>query len=511
MPGPRLPMRKILDVLRLSAAGMSKRQIAASLGVGATAAGECIRRARRAGLGWPLPEGLADEALEVRLYPPPTVAAKDRRPQPNWAAVHRELRRPGVTLQLLWEEHRAVHHDGYGYSRYCELFRAWEARLSPTMRQSHVAGERLFVDYAGTTLDVIDGTTGEVRTVQLFVAVLGASSLTYAEATWTQGLSDWIGSHTRTFAFIGGVTAMVVSDNLRSGITKACFYEPAVNRTYAEMAAHYDTAIVPARPYRARDKAKVEVAVQIATRFIIAKLRNRQFFSLAALNVAIAELVARINNRVSRHLGASRRALFDELERSALKRLPAEPYVFAEWKECRVGLDYHVEIDKHYYSVPHPLLREKVWARITARTVEVFHRGQRVAAHVRSSANRKHTTVREHMPSSHRRYADWTPERLKRQAGEIGRHTAALVEIILRERAHPEQGFRASIGILRLAKTFGRERLEAACSRAIEIGSRSYSSVNSILKNNLDRRRPATPADGPAIAHDNIRGPTYFN
>jgi transposase len=503
-------MRKILDVLRLSAAGMSKRQIAASLGVSATAAGECIRRARRAGLGWPLPEGLADEALEVRLYPPPTVA-KDRRPQPDWTAVHRELRRPGVTLQLLWEEHRAVHHDGYGYSRYCELFRAWEARLSPTMRQSHVAGERLFVDYAGTTLDVIDGTTGEVRTVQLFVAVLGASSLTYAEATWTQGLSDWIGSHTRTFAFIGGVTAMVVSDNLRSGITKACFYEPAVNRTYAEMAAHYDTAIVPARPYRARDKAKVEVAVQIATRFIIAKLRNRQFFSLSALNVAIAELVAQINNRVSRHLGASRRALFDELERSALKRLPAEPYVFAEWKECRVGLDYHVEIDKHYYSVPHPLLREKVWARITARTVEVFHRGQRVAAHVRSSANRKHTTVREHMPSSHRRYADWTPERLKRQAGEIGHHTAALVEIILRERAHPEQGFRASIGILRLAKTFGHERLEAACSRALEIGSRSYSSVNSILKNNLDRRRPATPADGPAIAHDNIRGPTYFN
>jgi transposase len=490
---------------------MSKRQIAASLGVSATAAGDCIRRARRAGLGWPLPEGLKDEALEARLYPPPTAAAKDRRPQPDWAAVYRELRRPGVTLQLLWEEHRAANPDGYGYSRYCELFRAWEARLSPTMRQSHVAGERLFVDYAGTTLEVIDGATGEVKTAQLFVAALGASSLTYAEATWTQGLSDWIGSHTRAFAFIGGVPAMVVSDNLRSGVTKACFYEPAVNRTYAEMAAHYNTAIVPARPYRARDKAKVEVAVQIATRFIIAKLRNRQFFLLTALNAAIAELVAQINNRMSRHLGASRRALFEDVERSALKRLPAEPYVFAEWKECRVGLDYHVEIDKHYYSAPHQLLREKVWARITARTVEVFHRGQRVAAHVRSSANRKHTTVREHMPSSHRRYADWTPERLKRQAGEIGRNAAALVEIILRERAHPEQGFRACLGILRLAKTFGRERLEAACERALEIGARSYSSVNSILNNNLDRRRPATPADGPAIVHDNIRGPTYFH
>src|SRR5262249_18641274 len=250
------------------------------------------------------------------------------------------------------------------------------------------------------------------------------------------------------FAFPGGVRGMGVPYNRPRGITKACFYEPAVNRPYAEMAAHYNTAIVPARPYRARDKAKVEVAVQIATRFIIAKLRNRQFFSLCALNEAIAELVAQINTRMSRHLGASRRALFEDLERSALKPLPAEPYVFAEWKECRVGLDYHVEIDKHYYSVPHQLLREKVWARITARTVEVFHRGKRVAAHVRSSSNRRHTTVREHMPSSHRRFADWTPEQLKRRAGEIGPSTSALVQIILRERPHPEQGFRSSIGII---------------------------------------------------------------
>src|SRR6201995_5582890 len=462
---------------------------------------------------WPLPEDITDESLEARLYPAATAttAMSARRPQPDWAAIHRELRRPGVTLQLLWEEHRAVNPDGYGIRRYCELYRAWEARLSPTMRQSHVAGERMFVDYAGTTLEVIDASTGEARTVQLFVAALGASSYTYAEATWTQGLSDWIGSHTRAFAFIGGAPAMVGSDNLRSGITKACFYEPAVNRTYAEMAIHYGTAIVPARPYRARDKAKVEVAVQIATRFVIAKLRNRQFFSLSALNAAIAELVAQINNRVSRDLGMSRRALFEDLERSALKPLPAEPYVFAEWKECRVGLDYHVEIWKHYYSVPHQLLREKVWARITARTIELFHRGKRVAAHVRASSNRKHTTVREHMPSSHRRYVDWTPERITRQAGEIGRNTSALVEIILRERTHPEQGFRACVGILRLVKTYGRERLEAGCRRALEIGAPSYSSVNSILKNNLDRQRPATPADGPAIAHDNIRGPTYFH
>ena len=513
MPGARLPMRKIRDVLRLSAAGLSKRKIAASLGISATAAGDCLRRAGRAGVVWPLPEGITDEILEARLYPAATAIAamSARRPRPDWAAIHRELRRPGVTLQLLWEEHRATCPDGYGYSRFCELYRAFEARLSPTMRQTHVAGERLFVDYAGATLAVIDPSTGAALPAQLFVAALGASNYTYAEATWTQGLADWIGSHTRAFAFLGGVTAMVVSDNLKSGVAKACFYEPAVNRSYAEMAAHYDTAIVPARPHKPRDKAKVEAAVQVATRFIVAKLRNRRFFSLTALNVAIAELVAQLNARVSRHLGASRRALFEELDRPALRSLPAEPYVFAAWKQCTVGLDYHVEIDKHYYSAPHGLLREKVWARVTTRTVELFHRGKRVAAHVRASSNRKHTTVRDHMPSSHRRYADWTPERLRRQAGEIGDCAAALVEIILRERAHPEQGFRASIGILRLAKTYGRERLEAACRRAIAIGARSYSSVHSILKNDLDRRRPATPADGPSIVHDNIRGPAYFN
>jgi transposase len=511
MPGQRLPMRKIRDVLRLSAGGMSNRQIAASLGIGATAAGGFLRRARNAGIGWPLPAELTDEALEARLYPPSPVAPGDQRPLPDWPAIHRELRREGVTLQLVWQEHRAVHPDGLGYSRFCELYRAWNRRLSPTMRQTHVAGERLFVDYAGTTLPVIDGTTGEVFTAQLFVATLGASSYTYAEATFTQGLADWIGSHVRAFSFFGGVSGMVVSDNLKSGITKACFYEPAVNRSYAELAAHYDTAVVPARPYKPRDKAKVEVAVLLATRWIIAKLRNRQFLSLGELNGAIRDCVTQLNARVSRHLGASRQALFDELERPALKKLPAEPYVYAEWKECRAGLDYHVEVKKHYYSVPHGLLREAMWVRITARTVEVFHRGKRVAAHVRSSSNRKHTTVREHMPSSHQRYADWTPERIQRQANGIGPQASALIEIILREKTHPEQGFRACIGILRHTKAYGPERLEAACGRALEIGARSYTSVTSILKTNLDRQRPAPATDGSAITHTNIRGPHYFH
>ena len=511
MPGARLPMRKIRDVLRLGAGGMSKRQIGASLSIGPTAAGDCIRRARRAGLSWPLPEALSDEALERLLYPPPQLAARNRRPQPDWPAIDRELRRAGVTLRLLWEEHRSAHADGYGYSQFCELYRAFKARLSPTMRQLHVAGERMFVDYAGTTLEVVDAITGETRVCQLFVAVLGASNYTYAEATFTQSLVDWIGSHVRAFTFFGGVAAQLVSDNLRAGITKACFYEPAVNRTYAEMAAHYGTAVLPARPRKPRDKAKVEVAVQVATRWIVAKLRHQRFFSLAELNVAIGDLVGQLNDRVTRHLGRSRRALFEEIERSALKRLPAEPYSYAEWKQCKVGFDYHVEVERHYYSVPHTLLRESVWVRVAARTVEVFHRGNRVAAHLRSSSERRHTTVREHMPSSHRRYADWTPERIAREAGEIGVNAAALIAIILRERAHPEQGFRAAVGIIRLARSYGSKRVDAACERALAIGARSFTSVNSILKNNLDAKRPAGAADGPVIAHANIRGPHYFH
>jgi transposase len=277
------------------------------------------------------------------------------------------------------------------------------------------------------------------------------------------------------------------------------------------MAKHYDTAIVPARPKRPKDKAKAEAGVQVATRWVIAKLRKRTFFSLAELNAAIRECVEWINNRVTRHLGASRRSLFEQVERSALKVLPAEDYVFAYWKQCRAGIDYHVEIDKHYYSVPYTLIRQELWASYTATTVEVFHRGKRVAVHRRGAPNRGHTTLPEHMPSSHRRFADWTLERIKRQAGEIGPSTSALVEIILRDRPHPEQGFRSCIGILRHLKAYGRERLEAACARALEIRAHSYRSVTSILKNNLDRYRFASAADEPAIVHDNIRGPTYYH
>ena len=512
MPGERLSMRKIRDVLRLRfGQGLSQRAIGVSVGLSTGAVNSYLRRARMAGLGWPLAEAIGDGELEARLYPQaPDVAAR-RRPLPDWAAVHRELRRPNVTLSLLWEEYRAGpgRQDGFGYSWFCELYREWAGRLKPTLRQVHAAGERAFVDFAGQTMEVIDAESGEIRRAEIFVGVLGASNYIFAEATWTQSLPDWIAAHVNMLAFFGGAPRQIVSDNLRAGITRACFYEPLVNRSYADMAAHYGTAIVPARPYKPRDKAKVEVGVQVVQRWILARLRNRRFFSLTELNQAIRELVDELNNRPMRGWSTTRRALFEQLDRPALLPLPASPYEYADWKRCRVNLDYHVEIDKHFYSVPFRLLRQEVEARITPKTVEIFHRGSLVATHLRSRRPHRPTTLAEHMPSSHRRYRDRTHERILREAAAVGDDTAALVEIILRSRPHPEQGFRSCIGILGLARRYDPERLDGACARALALGTRSYSSVAAILKN-AQEGRPRAP-EPPGMLHENIRGPGYYH
>lgn len=507
----RLPMRKIRDVLRLSAEGLSTRQMASSLAIGRTTLRGYLDRARDAGLSWPLPPEMSDAELEERLFARSALATQRRASQPDWPCVHRELRRKGVTLSLLWEEYRADHPDGYGYSRFCELYTRWEGKLTPVMRQRHPAGERLFVDYAGATIDVVDPKTGEVRAAQLFVATLGASNFTYTEATWSQALPDWISSHVRAFSFFGGVATQVVPDNLRAGVTKACFYDPEINRTYADLAAHYDTAVVPARPRKPKDKAKVENAVLLVERWILARLRNRQFFSLEEVNAAIRPLLDRLNNKVSRHLGASRRQLFEQLDRPALKPLPAEPYVYAEWKKCRAGIDYHIAIGRHYYSVPHQLVKKELWVRITARTVEAFHGGQRVASHVRTSGNGQHSTQRDHMPAHHRFREDWTPQRIHARAARVGPNVAIFAEVVMRGRKHPEQGYRTCLGVIRLADKFGRDRLDAACKRALEINARSYSSVHSILKNGLERKPRPRATEEPAITHPNIRGADYFH
>ena len=471
-----------------------------------------LERVAAAQLGWPLPVTLSDRVLEARLY---ASAGRPQgslgKPEPDWTYVHRELRRPGVTRMLLWEEYRQAEPDGYGYSRWCELYRAWEGRLSPTMRQVHPAGERMFVDYAGQTIELIDGRSGEIRQAQIFVAVMGASSYTYAEASWTQTLPDWIGSHVRALAFIGGVPAQLVPDNPKVGVDRANWYEPGLNRTYLDLATHYRTAILPARPRKPRDKAKVEVGVLVVERWILARLRNRRFFSLAELNQAISELVADLNARPMRRLGVSRRDLFLELDRPALKELPAEPYEYAEWRARRVGLDYHVDIDGHYYSVPHRLIREQLDARITAHTIELFRKGERVAVHLRGAGRGRHTTIAEHMPSSHRRYAEWTIERIGREAVAIGPSTAKLAALILESRPHPEQGYRACLGIMRLARTYSPERLEAASQRALLLAACSYASLKSILSRSLDRQTTLeAPAEKPGPRHGNIRGGEYY-
>ena len=317
----------------------------------------------------------------------------------------------------------------------------------------------------------------------------------------------------RALTFLGGVPRQIVPDNLKAGVLKANWHEPGLNPTYQDFATHYGTAILPARPRRPRDKAKVEVGVQVVERWILARLRNQRFFSLAELNGAIGALLGELNGRPMRRLGVSRRQLFDELDRPALAALPVEPYVYAEWRRRRVALDYHVDIDGHYYSVPHRLLRQQLEARITQRTVELFYKGERVACHLLGGARGRHTTVTEHMPSSHRRHAGWTHERIQREATAIGADTATLVDVVLRSRPHPEQGFRACLGILRLARQYGVERLEAACKRGLEIGARSYGSINSILQNGLDRQPlpRASPAPELPLDHPNIRGSRYYH
>jgi transposase len=515
MPAERVSMRRVREILRLKhECGASVRAIAVAVGVARSTVQLCLARAAAAGLGWPLPPTLTDSGLEALLFAPVGGSRPGARhkAEPDWAAIHRELRRPGVTLLLLWEEYRAVYPEGYGYSRWCELYRSWETLLSPTMRQAHPAGERLFVDYAGHTVEVVDGETGELRTAQVFVAVLGASSYTYAEATWTQSLPDWVGSHERALAFLGGVPRQIVPDNLRAGVLRANWYEPGINPTYRDFAVHYGTAILPTRVRRPRDKAKVEAGVLVVERWILARLRHRRFLSLVELNAAVAALIADLNDRPMRKLGVSRRQLFEQLDRPALAPLPGEPFVYAEWRIRRVALDYHVDLDGHHYSVPHRLLREQVEARVTARIVEIFHRGERVAVHVRDSGRGRHTTLPEHMPRAHRRHAEWTIGRIGQEAAAIGAATAALVALVLESKPHPEQGFRACLGILRLARSYGRDRVEAACARGLEIGARSYGSVQSILQHGLDRQPPRTPGQASEpLLHPNIRGSRYYH
>lgn len=512
MTRERVPMRTIKEVLRLRwSCGLSCKAIAKSCGIAKSTVIEYLKRANRAGLSWPVPDDLDDASLEQLLFPPVGVSNAPR-PLPVWSDIHRELARKNVTLALLWDEYKVQYPDGYQYSYFADLYRDYAKKLDLSMRQVHHAGEKLFIDYCGQTVPVIDAETGEVHDCQVFVAVLGASNYAYAEATFTQSLPDWSGSHVRAFEFIGGVPEILVPDNLLTGITKPCRYEPGINRTYQELAVHYGAVVMPARVRKPKDKAKVEAGVQIVQRWILAALRNREFFSLAELNAAIRELLQRLNDRPFKKLPGSRRSRFLELDKPALKPLPAVPFTFAEWKiKKRPGIDYHVEVYDNYYSVPYQLRREYLDIRMTEATVEAFFRGKRVASHIRSYGKGKHSTLPEHMPKAHRDYAEWTPERVIRWAAETGTATAELVTAILAKHQHPQQGFRSCLGIISLAKQFGKERVEAACKRALLIGGASFKSVKSILETGLDKKPLPEQTPSRAIAHCNIRGSEYYN
>ena len=512
MPAARIPMKQIIEVLRLKyEAKLSHEKIARACQLSKGAVSKYVSLAKAKGVTWPLPEDVDEVALEALLFP-----AKEK-PQrfvrPDCFQIHQELKRKGVTLQLLWAEYVARHGErAYRYSRFCDIYREWRARQKRSMRQPHRAGEKAFIDYAGPTVPIVDRHTGEVREAQVFVGVLGASSYTYAEATWTQSLPDWIGSHQRMLRYFGGVPELLVPDNLKAAVTRASRYAPQINATYAEMATHYGTAVLPARPYKPKDKAKAEVVVQVVERWILARLRHRTFFSLAELNAAIAELLVELNERPFQGRTESRRDLFEALDRPALKALPQDDYEYAEWRKAKPGIDYHVEVDKRFYSVPHALVGQVLELRITATTVEVMHKGKRVASHARHSQGR-FSTQTSHMPKSHQAHRDWSPGRFMHWAADIGPCTAQVVKQQLEDRPHPEHGYRACLGLLNLGKRYDPTRLEKACERALAIRSASYQSVASILQQGLDRLPPEEDSNSQdeLPLHSNVRGAGYHH
>ena len=511
MANVRLSMRKIREILRLCwHQNLSTRQAAASCGIGQATVVEYLARAKKAGLSWPLPEGLDEATLEHRLFAYPLPPDTTRRNIPSYEYLHTELRKKHVTLQLLWKEYRDENPEGYEYSQFCLRYRTWANTLDIALRQDYKAGEKLFVDFAGDTIPIHDPATGATTQAHLFVATLGASNYSYVEATPSQELPFWVGCHIHAFEFMGAVPMIVIPDNLKSGVTHPSRYEPDLNPTYQDLATHYGTVVIPARVKKARDKAKVESSVLIAERWILASLRNHTFFSIGDLNRVLREKLEELNSRPLQVLKVSRKHLFETIDKPAMQPLPEQRYELATWEKHKANIDYHVEVDHHYYSVPYQLRGEVLDARVTATTVEILFKGKRVASHPRSYLRGRHTTESAHMPEAHKRYLQWTPSRIITWAEKTGPSIGALVKEIIEQRRHPEQGFRSSLGIMRLGKRYGDERLEAACARALMMKAYSYRSVESILKCNLDGQELSERSSGPPVVHENIRGTAYY-
>jgi transposase len=511
MARKKLSMRQIHEILRLKHQNkLSIREIARSCGLPASTVGDYLKRAEAAALTWPLPEGLSEPQLLEKLMAVPAEAADPCQALPDWPCIHAELRRKSVTLQLLWREYRQTHPQGYGYSRFCELYQRWAGALEPVLRQTHLPGEKMFVDWAGQTVPIHDGKEGSLSQAHLFVAVLGASNKTYAHAFADEKLGSWIEAHGNAYAFFQGVAKVTVPDNLKTGVVRPCRYEPLIHRSYQEMAEHYGTVIIPARIRKPRDKSKVETGVQIAERQILAVLRDHRFFNVGELNQAILPLLTKLNAQPFQKLEGSRDSWFEQLDQARLLPLPCTPFELGTWSKATVNIDYHAVVDKHFYSVPYSLVHQLLDVRSTHRTVELFQGGKRVAAHVRSHQPGLFTSLEEHRPKSHQKYLEWTPSRIAAWAGTIGPDCAKLVEKILTDRPHPEQGFRSCMGIIRLGKAVGQPRMEAACRRALHFHTCSYGSIKSILDKRLDAQPLEQELSSPSPAHENLRGAPYY-
>ena len=500
----RLPVRKIREVLRLKGDGFSDRQIAAAIGSARSTVQECIARARKAGVSWPLPDGVDESALHAMMYR--RVVPLSRAPRPDFAYLHNELRRRGVTRLLLWEEYKAAHPDGWQYSVFCDQYRRWLSTQELVLRQEHAPGDKLFVDYAGQTVEITDRHTGAVRQAQIFVAVLGFSNYSYCEASLSQSAADWLGAHVRALVYFGGAPRAIVPDNLRSAVSKAHRYDPDLNRAYQDLAEHYEVAILPARARKPRDKAKVETGVLVVERWILARLRNRTFFSLGELNGEIRELSERLNTRPFKKIDGNRRSRFEEGERDTLKPLPARAYEFGEWRKAKVHPDYHIEVARAYYSVPYRLIGQRVDVRLTANGIEVFHQGKLVAAHARAQVRAQRSTRRADRPEKHLAVIDQVFERLQERARVIGPATLEVLERQANGHKHLEETLRGAQGILRLAHDFTPARLEAACERAVALRAYSYRAVRTLIQTPI--AAPASPALD--LAHENVRGAKYF-
>jgi len=514
MPTEHISMRKLKEILRLKYhAKLKHRKIARSLSISPSTVSNYITRAKMLGIEtWPLPPEWDDVKLN-RAFLQTKNTPRTAIPLPDWPTFQKELKRKGVTKQLLWQEYVERNSDNhYSYPQLCRHYKEWARRLQPSMRQNHQAGEKLFIDYCGPTVPLVNPDTGECRGAQVFVAVLGASNYTYAEATLSQKLEDWVMSHTRAFEFFDGVPDLLIPDNLKSGTTRACKYDPDLNPTYQQMAAHYNVTILPARPLKPKDKAKAENGVLIVERWIMAVLRHETFYSLTQLNQRIKELLLRLNSKPFQKIPGDRASLFKSLDLPALKPLPLQSYQYTYIKKVMVNIDYHVEVEKHYYSVPYGLIRKRLEAHVTEKIVSIYHQDQCVAQHLKSTRVGGHSTHHEHMPKSHQEYAKWTPERFITWATKLGEAVVEWIEYQLASKQHPQQSYRVCLGLLNLNKKYSADRLNAACRRGLDTGAYRLQSIKAILSNQLDQQPLQTEDDDQllAINHENVRGENYY-